>query len=229
MAAFIPFKLSLFLSLLSNIGFLPETSKNNAGIFPPSCNRIECPSFDLIEVGIGYEIRRYNSTIWVTTSSIQDISLVEATRTGFLQLFDYIQGKNKYKQQIEMTAPVITEVLPSDGPFCESSFRISFYLPKVNQENPPPAEGLHIQKWKSTYLAVRQFSGFVTDYNVGVEAAALEASLGDTVWSPAIKKSQKDETSSVYLVAQYNSPFEFSGRVNEIWMLVDLEDELLPV
>ncbi|MBA0733508.1 hypothetical protein Gogos_017514 [Gossypium gossypioides] len=144
-------------------------------------------------------------------------------------LFDYIQGKNKYKQQIEMTAPVITEVLPSDGPFCESLFRISFYLPKVNQANPPPAEGLHIQKWKSTYLAVRQFSGFVTDYNVGVEAAALEASLADTVWSAAIKKSQKDETTSVYLVAQYNSPFEFSGRVNEIWMLVDLEDELLPV
>ncbi|MBA0575222.1 hypothetical protein Goshw_012768 [Gossypium schwendimanii] len=229
MAAFIPFKLSLLLSLLSNIGFLPETSKNDVGIFPPTCNRIECPSFDLIEVGNGYEIRRYNSTIWVTTSPIQDISLVEATRTGFLQLFDYIQGKNKYKQQIEMTAPVITEVLPSDGPFCESSFRISFYLPKVNQANPPPAEGLHIQKWKSTYLAVRQFSGFVTDYNVGVEAAALEASLADTVWSAAIKKSQKDETTSVYLVAQYNSPFEFSGRVNEIWMLVDLEDELLPV
>ncbi|KAB2095473.1 Heme-binding 2 [Gossypium arboreum] len=229
MAAFIPFKLSLLLSLLSNIGFLPETSKNNVGIFPPTCNRIECPSFDLIEVGNGYEIRKYNSTIWVTTSPIQDISLVEATRTGFLQLFDYIQGKNKYKQQIEMTAPVITEVLPSDGPFCESSFRISFYLPKVNQANPPPAEGLHIQKWKSTYLAVRQFSGFVTDYNVGVEAAALEASLADTVWSPAIKKSQKDETTSVYLVAQYNSPFEFSGRVNEIWMLVDLEDELSPV
>ncbi|KAK5844243.1 uncharacterized protein LOC108480878 [Gossypium arboreum] len=229
MAAFIPFKLSLLLSLLSNIGFLPETSKNNVGIFPPTCNRIECPSFDLIEVGNGYEIRKYNSTIWVTTSPIQDISLVEATRTGFLQLFDYIQGKNKYKQQIEMTAPVITEVLPSDGPFCESSFRISFYLPKVNQANPPPAEGLHIQKWKSTYLAVRQFSGFVTDYNVGVEAAALEASLADTVWSPAIKKSQKDETTSVYLVAQYNSPFEFSGRVNEIWMLVDLEDEISPV
>ncbi|KAG8502286.1 hypothetical protein CXB51_002205 [Gossypium anomalum] len=229
MAAFIPFKLSLLLSLLSNIGFLPETSKNNVGIFPPTCNRIECPSFDLIEVGNGYEIRRYNSTIWVTTSPIQDISLVEATRTGFLQLFDYIQGKNKYKQQIEMTAPVITEVLPSDGPFCESSFRISFYLPKVNQANPPPAEGLHIQKRKSTYFAVRQFSGFVTDYNVGMEAAALEASLADTVWSPAIKKSQKDETTSVYLVAQYNSPFEFSGRVNEIWMLVDLEDELLLV
>ncbi|KAK8706384.1 hypothetical protein V6N13_049953 [Hibiscus sabdariffa] len=229
MAAFIPFKLSLLLSLLSNIGFLPGTSKNNVGIFPPTCNRIECPSFDVIQQGNGYEIRRYNSSVWMSTSPIQDISLVEATRTGFLQLFDYIQGKNKYKQHIEMTAPVITEVLPSDGPFCESSFTVSFYVPKVNQANPPPAEGLHLQRWKSTYVAIRQFGGFVSDYNIAEEAAALQASLEGTVWSGAIERSRKDDATSVYTVAQYNSPFEFSGRVNEIWMLFDLEDELLPV
>ncbi|KAE8703354.1 Ubiquitin-specific protease 15, putative isoform 1 [Hibiscus syriacus] len=229
MAAFIPFKLSLLLSLLSNIGFLPETSKNNVGIFPPTCNRIECPSFDVIQQGNGYEIRRYNSSVWMSTSPIQDISLVEATRTGFLQLFDYIQGKNKYKQQIEMTGPVITEVLPSDGPFCESSFTVSFYVPKVNQANPPPADGLHLQRWKSAYVAIRQFGGFVTDYNIAEEAAALQASLEGTVWSAAIDKTRKDDATSVYTVAQYNSPFEFSGRVNEIWMLFDLEDEFLPV
>ncbi|XP_022717433.1 heme-binding protein 2 [Durio zibethinus] len=228
MAAFNTFKLSLLLSLLSNIGLLPETSKNNVGLFPPTCNRIECPTFDVIQAGNDYEIRRYNSTVWMSTSSIQGISLVEATRTGFLQLFDYIQGNNKYEQQIEMTAPVITEVLPSDGPFCESSFTVSFYVPKVNQANPPAAEGLHVQRWKSTYVAIRQFSGFVTDYNVGEEAAALEASLEGTAWSAAIEKTRKADASSVYTVAQYNSPFEFSDRVNEIWILFDMEDEFLP-
>ncbi|EOY13677.1 Heme-binding protein, putative [Theobroma cacao] len=229
MAAFNTFKLSLVLSLLSNIGLLPETSKNTVGIFPPTCNRIECPSFDLIQVGNGYEIRRYNSTVWMSTSPIQDISLVDATRTGFLQLFNYIQGKNKYEQQVEMTAPVLTEVLPSDGPFCESSLTVSFYVPKVNQANPPPAEGLHVQRWKSTYVAVRQFSGFVTDYNVAEEAAALQASLEGTAWSAAIEKTLKANATSVYTVAQYNSPFEFNDRVNEIWMLFDMEDEFLLV
>ena len=149
--------------------------------------------------------------------------------TSSYRLFDYIQGKNKYEQQIEMTAPVITEVLPSDGPFCESSFTVSFYVPKVNQANPPPAEGLHVQRWKSTYVAIRQFSGFVTDYNVGEEAAALQASLEGTAWSAAIEKTRKANSTSVYTVAQYNSPFEFSDRVNEIWMLFDMEDEFLPV
>ncbi|OMO74618.1 SOUL heme-binding protein [Corchorus capsularis] len=219
-------KLPLVLSLLSNTGLLPETSKNNnnVAIFPPSCNRIECPSFDVIEVGNGFEIRRYNSSVWMSTSPIQDISLVDATRTGFLRLFDYIQGKNKYNQQIEMTAPVITEVTPSDGPFCESSFTVSFYVPKVNQANPPPADGLHVQIWKSTYVAVRQFSGFVRDYDVAEQAAALEASLDGTVWSDAIEKTQKAGAASGYIVAQYNSPFEYSDRVNEIWLLFDMEE-----
>ncbi|KAE8712999.1 Ubiquitin-specific protease 15, putative isoform 1 [Hibiscus syriacus] len=221
--------LSLLLSLLSNIGFLPETSKNKVGIFPPPCNRIECPSFDIIQQGNGYEIRRYNSSVWISTPRIQDISLVGATRTGFLQLFEYIQGKNKYEKQIEMTAPVITEVLPGDGPFCESTFTVSFYVPKVNQANPPPAEGLLIERLKSTYVAIRQFGGFVTDYNIAEEAAALQASLEGTAWSDAIERSRKHYGVTIYSVAQYNSPFEFSGRVNEIWMMFDFEDEFLPV
>ncbi|KAF3442286.1 hypothetical protein FNV43_RR16202 [Rhamnella rubrinervis] len=222
------FKLSLLLSLLSNLngGLWPDTTHKSFEVFPPTCNRIECPSFDTVHAGNGFEIRRYNSTVWMSTSPIQDISLVQATRTGFLQLFDYIQGKNKYEEKIEMTAPVITQVAPSDGPFCESSFVVSFYVPKKNQGNPAPAEGLHAQRWKPTYVALRQFSGFVTDSNVGEEAAALEASLAGTVWSTAIEKSRASQA-SVYTVAQYNSPFEFDNRVNEIWFPFDKEDDLV--
>lgn len=140
------------------------------------------------------------------------------------RLFDYIQGKNKYNEKIEMTAPVISEVSPSDGPFCASSFVVSFYVPKLNQADPPPAKGLHVQRWKPTYVAVRQFSGFVVDANIGAEAAALDASLVDTKWAAAIAKSRRVEHASIYTVAQYNSPFEFDHRVNEIWFLFDIED-----
>ncbi|KAJ4842398.1 hypothetical protein Tsubulata_000949 [Turnera subulata] len=228
MSGFNMFKLPFLLSLLSNLNYLGpwhDTGKS-VGIFPPTCNRIECPMFDVIQVGNGYEIRRYNSSVWMSTSPIQDISLVDATRTGFFLLFDYIQGKNSYGQTIEMTSPVITQISPSDGPFCESSFTVSFYVPKENQANPPPAEGLHVQRWKPTYVAVRQFGGFVTDTNVGEEAAALQASLADTAWEAAIKKSHGLDTATIYTVAQYNSPFEFDNRVNEIWMPFDVEDGL---
>ncbi|KAK3013529.1 hypothetical protein RJ639_008352 [Escallonia herrerae] len=222
MAAFSLFKLSLLLGLLSNLGIWPET---HVGIVPPTCSRIECPSYDVIYAGDGYEIRRYNESVWMSTSSIEDISLVGATRNGFLQLFNYIQGKNMYEEKIEMTAPVISEVSPSHGPVCASSFVVSFYVPKKNQANPPPAEGLHVQKWGTTYTAVRQFSGFVMDSSVGEEAAALYDSISGTVWETAVDKSHAGETATTYTVAQYNSPFEFENRVNEIWLTFTMEVE----
>ncbi|XP_047336411.1 heme-binding protein 2-like [Impatiens glandulifera] len=223
MAALGFLKLSFLFSLLTPNYY--SNSNLNVGTAvktPPSCSRIECPVYDVIDAGKDYEIRLYNSSMWMSTSSIQDISLVGATKTGFLRLFDYIQGKNDFNEKVEMTAPVMTQVSPSDGPFCESSFVVSFYVPKKNQQNPPPANGLHVQKWKNTYVAVRQFGGFVKDSDVGVEAAALAESIADTEWAAAIGKSHAAEPTKVFTVAQYNSPFEFSGRVNEIWLTFEI-------
>lgn len=122
-----------------------------------------------------------------------------------------------------MTAPVLTQISPSDGPFCKSSFVVSFYVPKENQANPPPAKGLHVQKWGPTYVAVRQFGGFVKeDSQVGEEAAALADSISGTLWSKAIDKTHEGEITTTYSVAQYNSPFEFTHRVNEIWFTFDM-------
>ena len=126
-----------------------------------------------------------------------------------------------------MTGPVITEVKPSDGPFCASSFVVSFFVPKENQANTPPAKGLHVQRWGQTHVAVRQFSGFVADEDVGKEAASLYNSIAGTIWSDAIDKSHAGENTTLYIVAQYNSPFEFENRVNEIWLTFDMnEDEI---
>ncbi|KAG8364785.1 hypothetical protein BUALT_Bualt18G0034900 [Buddleja alternifolia] len=216
------FKLSFLVSLLSNYSNI-QSIWNNVEVFPPTCNRIECPTYDLLHTGKGFEIRRYNSSVWISTQPIHDTSLVAATRTGFRQLFDYIRGKNDNQQKIEMTGPVMTQVKPSDGPFCASSFVVSFYVPKENQQNPPSAKGLHVQKWGPTYIAVRQFGGFVADEDVGEEAAALYASVEGTVWSDAIDKSHPGDSATNYIVAQYNSPFEFRNRVNEIWLTFDLE------
>ncbi|CAA7056673.1 unnamed protein product [Microthlaspi erraticum] len=227
------FKLSFLLSLLSGGSnvldpiFRPVSESGLVGKFPPSCSRIECPKYEVVHAGNGYEIRRYDATVWISTEPIQDISLVDATRTAFFQLFAYIQGKNEYHQKIEMTAPVISQVSPSDGPFCKSSFTVSFYVPEKNQPDPAPAKNLHIQKWTPRYVAVRQFSGFVSDSTVGKEAAALDSSLKGTAWANAIEKSKEDGgvgSDSAYTVAQYNSPFEFSGRVNEIWLPFQIDD-----
>ncbi|CAH8320186.1 unnamed protein product [Eruca vesicaria subsp. sativa] len=221
------FKLSFLLSLFSGDSdvfgsrTLSDLASGPVGKFPPSCNRIECPSYDLVNSTNAYEIRRYNTSVWMSTEPMKETSLVKATRTGFSQLFDYIQGNNDYHQKIEMTAPVIVQVSPSNGPLCESNFTLSFYVPKQNQLNPAPAKNLHVQRWDTRYVAVKQFGGYVSDNSVGEEAAELEASLNGTVWGKAIAKSRETGgvgSTSAYMVAQYNSPFEFFGRVNEIWL-----------
>ncbi|XP_073283950.1 uncharacterized protein [Primulina huaijiensis] len=129
---------------------------------------------------------------------------------------------NSIKDKEEIT--VITEVKPSDGPFCASSLVVGFYVPKDNQANAPSADLLHLQKWGLTYVAVRQFSGFVKDEDVGEEAAALYSNVSGTVWRDAIEKSRSGDNATEYIIAQYNSPFEFRNRLNEVWLTFDLED-----
>ncbi|KAL0702143.1 hypothetical protein Bca4012_058265 [Brassica carinata] len=219
------FKLSFLLSLLSGNSDIigsrtrPDLAPGLVGKFPPSCNRIECPSYELVHSSNGYEIRRYNTSVWISTETIKETSLVKATRTGFSQFFDYIPGNNDCHQKIEMTAPVIVQVSPSDGLLCESNFTLSFYVPKQNQPDPAPAKNLHVQRWDTRYVAVKQFCGYVLDDSVGEEAAELKESLKGTVWGKAIAKSRETGSlgsTSAYTVAQYNLPFEFLGRVNEI-------------
>lgn len=64
---------------------LQGRSRLGAWDLPPTCGRIECPTYEVVDQGEGYEIRRYNSTAWTSTVAIEDISLVEATRTAFFQ------------------------------------------------------------------------------------------------------------------------------------------------
>ncbi|TKY66341.1 Heme-binding protein 2 [Spatholobus suberectus] len=204
MAATSTFQFSVLLSLLIVSFWGVE------GVLPQSCKRYECPTYDVIQVGNGYEIRRYNSPVWISNYPIQDTSLVGATRTGFQRLFSYIHGNNNYKKEIKMTAPVASEVSVGGG---KSPIVVSLYVPKENQANPPPADGLYVQRWKTIYAAVRQFGGFITDSNAGEQIAALNASIAGTKWSATVPKS--------YTVAQYNSPFELFNRVNEIWFLYE--------
>ncbi|KAK6157459.1 hypothetical protein DH2020_011707 [Rehmannia glutinosa] len=224
MAAFDLFKLSfLVTTLFSGSNLVPE--KNGGGIvavFPPTCNRIECPSYDVIHSGMGLKSGGITPACGFPLSLLMTFPLLTpAELASFI-----LGGKNDNQQKIEMTAPVLTQVKPSDGPFCTSSFVISFYVPKENQATAPSAKNLRLQKWGLTYVAVRQFSGFVMDDDVGKEAAALSASIAGTVWSDAVEKSHKGDNTTEYIVAQYNSPFEFKNRVNEIWLTFDMEDGL---
>jgi hypothetical protein len=84
----------------------------------PACNRLECPPYKLLHEDPKYEIRQYAAAAYVQAGPLLDISFVSATKTGFHRLFQYIEGANLNDTKVPMTAPVITTVMPSAGPFC---------------------------------------------------------------------------------------------------------------
>ena len=69
------------------------------------------------------------------------ISKDEATSIMFKKLFNYISGENDQKMKIPMTAPVTTLIQPGEGPNCDNSFTMSFYIPSVYQNDTPSPTG----------------------------------------------------------------------------------------
>ncbi|CAH8258571.1 unnamed protein product [Arabidopsis lyrata] len=201
-------KLSLCLSL-AVVGSYAQAPVPFNGFRPGTCDHYECPTYKLVEAGYGFEIRMYDAALWISTSPIPAPSMTQATKTGFRRLFSYIQGDNKSKVKMNMTAPVITQATPG-----KSVYTISFYLPKKNQQSPPPADDLHVQSWKPTYVAVRQIGGYVSDDVAKKEAAALMESLQSSDWILPVEKSRGK--SPAYIVADYNPPSQTTARVNEI-------------
>ena len=71
-------------------------------------------------------------------------------------------------------------------------------------------------------VAIRRFGGFASDFNVAEEASGLAQSLEKSVWADVISQASADG-GEAYTIAQYNSPFEISGRVNEVWVRFGVE------
>ena len=136
------------------------------------------------------------------------------------RLFQYIEGANLNNSRVQMTTPVLTGIVPSAGPFCSSAFAVRFYVPHEFKDSPPLPlldSDLSIENWDEKCVAVRCFSGFAKDTNVAQEAAQLESSLQNSKWANITKQEPKDGEDA-YTIAQYSSPFQILGRVNEVWV-----------
>ncbi|KAM1227460.1 hypothetical protein ACFX13_006806 [Malus domestica] len=183
------------------------------------CSAIESPQYSVVHSESDFEIRLYRLTPWMS-APVKDISFEKATKNGFHRLFQYIQGANLNFSRIAMTAPVLTSIVPGAGPLHSSAYFVRFYLPTKFQSTPPtplPELNLKSYTWDSHYIAVRKFSGFARDTNIVKEAEKLASSLSRSPWA----NSTSAESSYAYSIAQYNSPFRFIGRVNEVWVDVN--------
>ncbi|KAK2993212.1 hypothetical protein RJ640_005180 [Escallonia rubra] len=181
-----------------------------------TCDAIESPQFTVVHSESEFEIRLYRDSAWMT-APVKEISFEKATRDGFHRLFQYIQGANLNSSRVSMTAPVLTSIVPEAGPLHSSAYFVRFYLPIKFQATPPlplPELNLKPDSWTSHCVAVRKFSGFARDSNIAREAEKLAISLSRSPWA----NSTSSKSKYAYSIAQYNSPFRFIGRLNEVWV-----------
>lgn len=167
---------------------------------------LKCPEFYSNGTkGDLYEMRTYPGGWWVGTTYK---GMDKDGSDSFMKLFNYISGANDKKQKIPMTAPVLTEIVPGAGPNCESTFTMSFYVPKAlwNSIPKPSASDVFLHHIEEHTVYVRAFDGFAKQADYIHNAAALAQDIHDET------KYHGD----MWLTAGYDSPFSFNGRRNEV-------------
>eukprot|EP00310_Coccolithus_braarudii_P008483 CAMPEP_0183365508 /NCGR_PEP_ID=MMETSP0164_2-20130417/85040_1 /TAXON_ID=221442 /ORGANISM="Coccolithus pelagicus ssp braarudi, Strain PLY182g" /LENGTH=209 /DNA_ID=CAMNT_0025541059 /DNA_START=26 /DNA_END=655 /DNA_ORIENTATION=+ len=181
---------------------------------PSFCNKLDCPQFTVINSTHNYEIRSYKPSVWSSTN-VSGIDYDSAVRSGFMKLFDYIQGHNQPNVKVEMAAPVLVDIFPGAGPACNSTFRVNFFMPFADQSNPPaPSDPtVIIRRVPAATFAVTSFGGYMQPFNSTVlpHATALDQALS----SAGISHDHMLHT------AGYDSPFKIFGRHNEVWLALD--------
>jgi hypothetical protein len=183
---------------------------------PWFCHGIDCPNFTNSSVD-SLEVRNYDSNLW-TSTVVEGVDFDEATSTGFQRLFDYISGANDAGKAVDMTAPVLNHVLPGSGPNCNTTFKISFFVPfQFQPPNSPPPKPTNPDVFTETIpamkVAVRSFGGQSKADAIITEAALLEEEVQKD--GPELEKDPKEGESWWY--AGYDPPFRLTNRHNEVW------------
>ncbi|CEL95892.1 unnamed protein product [Vitrella brassicaformis CCMP3155] len=183
---------------------------------PWFCHDIDCPEFEIqtSDEKTNYEERTYGPTMWVSTKiQTTDWNMVGAT--GFQRLFGYISGQNDNGTKIEMTAPVLTEVMAGPGPACGSDFVVSFYISESVANPPKPTNpDVYLQKRPPMRVAVTQYGGFTYNYEKKIVPHI------ETLTKDIEERGEKysDPDAPVLYVAGYDPPFRFFNRHNEVWL-----------
>jgi len=137
----------------------------------------------------------------------------DASSIMFDKLFKYIIGVNSAAEQIAMTAPVTTYRTQIDNNPNMEKQEMCFWTgtPWEDKELPEPInEDVYLQDRESMDVFVRTFPGWAISHDDWLEQEqALEESISD--------RDDVDMENGWY-TAGYNSPFELTGRTNDIWI-----------
>ena len=166
----------------------------------------EEPAYRLVEKSGAFEIRDYGRITIAETRVTEDFD--SAGNQAFGTLFSYISGRNRPKQKIAMTAPVMQQA-QTDG-----SYLVGFIAPAQYslQTAPAPLDGsVQLRELPPQRMAVIRYSGRWTERNYREHEVQLLAQL----------KARSLSAAGPVVYARYNAPFvPWPMRRNEVMVPV---------
>jgi DNA gyrase inhibitor GyrI len=194
---------------------LRSTTFVMALLFGTQAMAYEEPTYEIVFVTDGYEVRRYQGRL------AAQVSGSSATNSAFRKLFKYISGANTASEKVAMTVPVAQSVsiemtVPVMTP---SKPYMQFFLPSsfTLETAPVPTDpGIKIVSVEGGYYAVLEYSGRSTNANFDKQQRILVNSLErDGV-------TQK----SAPIMATYNGPLTLPFmRRNEVMVMIEWKSE----
>ena len=182
------------------------------------CHGIDCPDY-VQDNSTDVETRVYGTYSW-TSTVVEGMDLTDAENEGFMRLFDYIGGDNADNAPVDMAAPVLNEITPGQGPACNTTFKISFFVPMAYQgpDTPSPPvpsdSAVFTEDIQQMTVAVAEFGGSDKQENVLRHAAKLAEQVDAS--------DEMEALGETFFFAGYDPPFRVTNRHNEVWIPVKL-------
>jgi len=196
----------------STVGDVRREIKNVVKTNPEG---LEQPSYVVVKTTDEFEIRMYSPYTVCSTEILNEnaeseslpLDLLE-TGSSFNKLAGYIFGANNNSEKISMTVPVIID-----------SKTMNFVLPKSIDATTAPIpnfDTVTIKDIPSELIAVREFTGIVTESETNRQRAKLE----DLLITEGIAYDSQS-----FKVLQYNPPYTLPWvRRNEVSFVVTMSD-----
>lgn len=182
-----------------------------------AASAIESPDFTVVRETKVFQIRQYSA--YCVAEVVINASETEAGSKAFPILAGYIFGKNKTKQTMEMTAPVIQKAesikMDMTAPVMqvagEGGYVVQFVMPKkyTLATLPEPNDSrVKLREVPAKKVAVIKYSGTWSQKNYDKHLQLLKTAL----------QEEGIVTRGEPIYSRYNPPFTpWFMRTNEIW------------
>ena len=201
-----------------------SVAKEAKNVFLETPEGLEGPAYKVLSKGEGYEIREYEAYSVASTSMAKigepySMDDVASGGAAFNALAAYLFGANDEGKSMEMTTPVTTTSLGEMRFYLKPDGTVITDKPSFPQPLNEKDEGFNekgkvtITEVPASRLAVRRFTGFVTEGEVARQKDALLSSLA----MDGIEVDVPHGRPVPHIVLQYNPPYTVPiVRRNEI-------------